>query len=161
MTGETPPAAKGVTEAISHFKATTVWALKRWKNQFDAEEMARVIFDSPAFEDLTAALSLPAPGEATPTELINRLQDAIEGECEGLAIDEDQAKAILEHVGYPSTPAAPELGDGWVMVPKEPNEHQLRQLFSMNSGLPRTTEEAVFVYHAILNCASPQQGDGQ
>jgi hypothetical protein len=66
--GATPSEAKtadaGVSEAmISHFKATTVWALKRWQAQFSAEEMAQVIFDSPAFVDLAAALSTAPAGD--------------------------------------------------------------------------------------------------
>lgn len=36
------------------------------------------------------------------TEMINRLCDAIEGECDGLAIDDDQAKAILDHLDIPA-----------------------------------------------------------
>lgn len=52
-------------------------------------------------EARNAAYALPVAdaAEAIGTvELINRLQDAIEGECDGLAIDEDQARAILEHI---------------------------------------------------------------
>jgi hypothetical protein len=53
----------------------------------------------------------------------------------------------------------PGEAEGMVLVPREPNADQLRQLFSMNSALPRTTEEAIAVYHAILNCAAPLPED--
>lgn len=46
-------------------------------------------------------------------EHVRRLQDAIEGECDGLAIDEHHARAILEYVlggvGQPEAPTAAPL----------------------------------------------------
>lgn len=101
-----------------------------------------------------ASLSLPPPGEGASTELINRLQDAVEGECEGLAIDEDQARAILEHVGYLSTPA--ELPSAI----HEAIQLAVDYLKETKQGSPARSagHNARLVLEAAL-AASPQQGE--
>lgn len=56
-------------------------------------------------------------------EHVRRLQDAIEGECDGLAIDEHHARAILEYVlggvGQPEAPTAAPLPKGWDVIRKD------------------------------------------
>ncbi len=156
VSGETPPAAKGVTEAMAWCIAVCDHAIEHYKGPV-ARKIRREISVEKA---RLAALSLPAPGEATPTELINRLQDAIEGECEGLAIDEDQAKAILEHVGYPSTPAAPELAvkDGWVLVPRNPTPDMLvaaGTIEGWNEAAARHADECHIEWWQAMLAAAP------
>ncbi|MCK9549168.1 hypothetical protein [Aquamicrobium sp.] len=52
------------------------------------------------------------------------LKDAIDGECHGLAISDEQARAILSYV-LGATPPAP-APEGWVTVPKEPTPEMVR-----------------------------------
>ncbi|MGX7874430.1 hypothetical protein ACVDG5_018210 [Mesorhizobium sp. ORM6] len=59
------------------------------------------------------------------SDLINRLQDAVEGECDGLAIDADQARAILDHLDFISRPTEiwqPVEPEGWFLH-SAANEH--------------------------------------
>jgi len=46
-------------------------------------------------------------GGLRPAGRVKRLQDAIEGECDGLAIDEQHARAILQYVDGMNAVAAP------------------------------------------------------
>ena len=62
-----------------------------------------------AADGLRAALSAEPQEPAQPVALIERLRAAVEGECDGLAITLDQARAILEYVldAAPPQPAEP------------------------------------------------------
>jgi len=62
---------------------------------------------------LRAALSASNPAkEGGEAGVVERLKDAIEGECDGLAISDEQAAAILAHVALPEATAAPATQPG-------------------------------------------------
>lgn len=69
---------------------------------------------------------------------------------------EDAAKPMREAAAILAAlePVAVEAEPGWAVIEREPNTDQIRALFTMNSALPRTTEEAKAVYQAILNLSS-------
>lgn len=65
----------------------------------------------------------------------------------------DEAAVALSAQGEAAQPAA----EDWVLVPREPTDEHLRALFTMNSALPRTTDEAKGVYSALLNISEAQR----
>lgn len=92
------------------------------------------------------------------SRLIERLKDAIEGECEGLAIDDQHARAILEYVL--AEPAAAEraplneeqIADIFQKTTAEVQQLELEHRYTFAAWLPiavRLTEEAYDIRRAV------------
>lgn len=93
----------GVVEALDHFvndesdDLTTAWLVGQ----------IRMHLTTPPAPAQPAA----QPVQGVPdVAMVKRLQDAIEGECDGLAVTEQHARAILEYVLASPTPPAQQKG---------------------------------------------------
>lgn len=117
----TPPAAEGdaVTLTYTNWRGETaersiiprgVWfGATEWHPEpqwllraFDVEKQADRDF---ALKDFGTPPAAEAPGQEPVAVRINRLIDAIEGECDGLAVDYETAKVILLHAMYGADPS--------------------------------------------------------
>jgi hypothetical protein len=74
------------------------------------------------------------------------------------SVDEKVLAALSALASPPAQgDAAQPAAEGFVLVPRKPTGEHLRALFTMNSALPRTTEEAKAVYSALLNISEAQR----
>ncbi|WP_155720395.1 hypothetical protein [Burkholderia anthina] len=100
-----------------------------------------------------------AEGAKAQTSRIKAIIDAIEGECDGLAIDENQAVRILFYldstspngiVRAPRTDVAGAVPEGWKLMPVDPTVEMLT--FVYDPGADDTPSER----YAALLAAAPQ-----